>query len=83
MESSEATDAVPMRHVVYDRFGGSDVLQVTESPVPVPAGGEVLIRVHGAGLNPIDWKTRKGLGLSPRRSKAACRGPRATMPPVR
>ncbi|ERP99134.1 alcohol dehydrogenase [Marinobacter sp. ES-1] len=63
MESSEATDAVPMRHVVYDRFGGSDVLQVTESPVPVPAGGEVLIRVHGAGLNPIDWKTRKGLGF--------------------
>ena len=33
MESSEATDAVPMRHVVYDRFGGS-VLRVTESPVP-------------------------------------------------
>src|SRR5690554_215866 len=64
MESSEATDAVPMRHVVYDRFGDSDVLQVTESPIPVPAGGEVLIRVHGAGLNPIDWKTRKGLGFA-------------------
>ncbi|WP_286816901.1 NADP-dependent oxidoreductase [Marinobacter sp. UBA3607] len=63
MESSEATDAVPMRHVVYDRFGDSDVLQVTESPVPEPAEGEVLIRVHGAGLNPIDWKTRKGLGF--------------------
>lgn len=55
-----------MRHVVYDRFGERDVLQVVQSDVPVPAAGQVLVRVHGAGLNPIDWKTRKGLGFAAR-----------------
>ncbi|WP_417564917.1 NADP-dependent oxidoreductase [Marinobacter sp.] len=55
-----------MRHVVYDRFGERDVLQVIQSDVPVPAAGQVLVRVHGAGLNPIDWKTRKGLGFAAR-----------------
>lgn len=63
MESSDLTESGAMRRVVYDRFGERDVLRVTESPVPVPGDGEVLIRVHGAGLNPIDWKTRKGLGF--------------------
>lgn len=55
-----------MRHVVYDRFGERDVLQVVESPVPEPDAGQVLVRIHGAGLNPIDWKTRKGLGFAAR-----------------
>ncbi|MGP9831719.1 NADP-dependent oxidoreductase [Marinobacter sp. NSM] len=63
MESSDLTETGTMRHVVYDRFGERDVLRVTESPIPEPGEGEVLVRVHGAGLNPIDWKTRKGMGF--------------------
>ncbi|KXO08846.1 NADP-dependent oxidoreductase [Marinobacter excellens] len=63
MESSDPTETGTMRHVVYDRFGERDVLRVTESPIPQPGEGEVLVRVHGAGLNPIDWKTRKGMGF--------------------
>jgi len=63
MESSDLTESGTMRHVVYDRFGELDVLRVTESPIPQPGEGEVLVRVHGAGLNPIDWKTRKGMGF--------------------
>ncbi|HET8801020.1 MAG TPA: NADP-dependent oxidoreductase [Marinobacter sp.] len=55
-----------MRHVVYDRFGERDVLQVVHSAQPGLTPGQVLIRVHGAGLNPIDWKTRKGLGFAAR-----------------
>lgn len=63
MESSDLTETGTMRHVVYDRFGERDVLRVTESPIPKPGEGEVLVRIHGAGLNPIDWKTRKGMGF--------------------
>lgn len=55
-----------MCHVIYDRFGDRNVLQVVTSEVPAPGSGQVLIRIHGAGLNPIDWKTRKGLGFAAR-----------------
>ncbi|MCH8499349.1 MAG: NADP-dependent oxidoreductase [Marinobacter sp.] len=52
-----------MRRVVFDRFGEAEVLQVVASEQPAPGTGQVLIAVAGAGLNPIDWKTRKGLGF--------------------
>ncbi|MGF2688108.1 NADP-dependent oxidoreductase [Marinobacter sp. DUT-3] len=55
-----------MCHVIYDHFGERDVLQVVSSEIPQPQAGQVLLRVHGAGLNPIDWKTRKGLGFAAR-----------------
>lgn len=55
-----------MRRILYDRFGDAEVLRLERGERPVPAAGEVLIRVAGAGLNPIDWKTRKGLGFAAR-----------------
>lgn len=55
-----------MNHVVYDQFGDRDVLKVIQSAPPAIEAGQVLVRVHGAGLNPIDWKTRKGLGFAAR-----------------
>ncbi len=36
------------------------VLQVTDLPKPVPAAGEVLVRVHASGVNPSDVKARAG-----------------------
>lgn len=51
-----------MKAAFYDRNGPADeVLQVGEMPKPVPAAGEVLVRVHASGVNPSDVKSRSGL----------------------
>lgn len=44
-----------MKAVTQDRYGSADVLKVTEVPRPVPAEGEVLVRVHAAAVNAYDW----------------------------
>lgn len=40
-----------MKAIQFSRFGGPDVLEVVDLPTPVPQAGEVLIRVHAAGIN--------------------------------
>lgn len=52
---------VSMRKIQQVSFGGPDVLHLTESEKPVPGEGQVLVRVHAAGVNPADWKIRNGL----------------------
>jgi NADPH:quinone reductase-like Zn-dependent oxidoreductase len=49
-----------MKAVWYDRNGGSDVLTHGELPTPSPGPGEVLVRIATSGVNPSDWKTRRG-----------------------
>lgn len=49
-----------MRAVVITRFGGPEVLEIREVPVPEPGPGEVLVRVHAVGLNRADILQRKG-----------------------
>jgi len=41
-------------------FGGPEVLKFEDVPRPNPGRNEVLVRVHAAGVNPIDWKIRRG-----------------------
>ena len=46
--------------VQFDSYGGVDVLQVRDVPRPVPGGGEVLVRVKAAGINPSEAVIRSG-----------------------
>jgi NADPH:quinone reductase-like Zn-dependent oxidoreductase len=49
-----------MRAVRFHDYGPPDVLVVDEVPRPSPGAGEVLVRVHAASVNPVDWKFRAG-----------------------
>ena len=49
-----------MKAVRIHAYGGLDVLAYEDAPMPAIAADEVLIRVHAAGVNPVDWKIREG-----------------------
>ena len=47
-----------MRAVIYERFGGPEVLELRDWPRPEPKSGEVIVAVHAAGVNPVDAQNR-------------------------
>jgi NADPH:quinone reductase-like Zn-dependent oxidoreductase len=47
-----------MRAIRQTTLGGPEVLELVEVPRPDPFPTEVLVRVHAAGVNPVDWKVR-------------------------
>ncbi|HEY9248861.1 MAG TPA: NADP-dependent oxidoreductase [Rariglobus sp.] len=49
-----------MKAVCIYSYGGPGVLVYEDAPRPHPGAGEVLVRVHAAGINPVDWKIRGG-----------------------
>jgi NADPH:quinone reductase-like Zn-dependent oxidoreductase len=49
-----------MKAVRIHSFGGPEALCFDDVRPPEPAPGEVLVRVHAAGVNPLDWKMREG-----------------------
>ena len=49
-----------MKAIVLDQFGGPEVLQLRDMPLPEPGPGEVRIAVYAAGVNPVDAKVRQG-----------------------
>lgn len=51
-----------MRAVVQRAFGGSEVLQVEEVPLPEPAEGEVRVRIAAAGVHAVDTAIRRDAG---------------------
>jgi NADPH:quinone reductase-like Zn-dependent oxidoreductase len=52
-----------MRAARIHSYGGPEVVSVEEAPLPTVSGPDViLVRVHAAGVNPIDWLFRNGFG---------------------
>jgi NADPH2:quinone reductase len=49
-----------MRAIVYTETGGPEVLRLTDEPLPEPGPGELRVRVTRSGVNPTDWKARRG-----------------------
>jgi NADPH2:quinone reductase len=49
-----------MKAIVVHEFGGLDVLKYEETPAPKPGAGQVLVRIHAAGVNPYDTYMRAG-----------------------
>jgi NADPH:quinone reductase-like Zn-dependent oxidoreductase len=50
-----------VKAVQFSEYGGVDVLEVVEVPVPEPGRGEALVQVKAAGINPGEAKIRQGL----------------------
>jgi NADPH:quinone reductase-like Zn-dependent oxidoreductase len=49
-----------MKAIIYDRFGGPEVLAMRDVAGGEPRRGEVTVRVRAAAMNPLDWKIRSG-----------------------
>lgn len=49
-----------MRAIIYDEYGDTSVLKLTDQPVPKVGPSEVLVRVRSAAVNPVDWKIMEG-----------------------
>jgi NADPH:quinone reductase-like Zn-dependent oxidoreductase len=64
--AAEACARAPtvMRAARIHAAGGPEALRIEPVPVPAPAAGEVLVRVHYASVNPVDWKLQEAGRLS-------------------
>ena len=49
-----------MKAIVYEHYGSPDVLRLTEAETPRPSDSEVLLQVHAASVNPLDWHFMRG-----------------------
>lgn len=54
-----------MKAIRLHSFGGPEVLQYEDAPIPALKPGEVLVRVHAVGINPPDWYLRDGYKMLP------------------
>jgi len=49
-----------VKAITYTAHGGSDVLTLDDIDLPVAGPGDVLVRIHAAGVNPVDIQVREG-----------------------
>src|SRR4051812_12782082 len=49
-----------MKAIRIHGFGGPEVLQLDDVPIPQPGEDELLVRIRAASVNPVDYKIRRG-----------------------
>jgi len=59
-EPTPAGSGETMTAVTYQCYGGPEVLQLSQISKPEPGPEEVLVKVHYAGVNPLDWHYMRG-----------------------
>ena len=59
-QDSRANAAKKMKAMMLPQFGGSDQFRLEEIERPAPGRGDVLIRIAGTSVNPVDVKARAG-----------------------
>jgi len=50
-----------MKAIRIHAYGGPELMQLEDAPVPPCGAGDLLVRVIAAGINPVDWKLRSGV----------------------
>lgn len=66
-----------MKAIIRTRYGSPDVLQLQEVEKPIPKDDEVLVRVHAASVNTLDWHVMRGQPF-PVRADRGLRKPKDT-----
>jgi NADPH:quinone reductase-like Zn-dependent oxidoreductase len=54
-----------MKAIRIHAYGGPEALVCEEAPEPRVGADDVLVQVHAAGVNPVDWKVREGIAQKP------------------
>ena len=50
-----------MKKVIYPKIGGVDSIEIIDTEEPLAAKGDVVVRIHRAGINFADLMMRQGL----------------------
>ncbi len=58
--SAVSNESDSMKAIVYRCYGSPDVLELADIEKPTPADNEVLVKVHAASVNPLDWHYMRG-----------------------
>lgn len=65
-----------MNAIVHNEYGGPEVLQLADIETPTPGPNQILVKVHAAALNPVDWHFVRGVPFLARMVAGGLRRPK-------